>query len=151
MSMESNHNKKENFINPEFEDLFKFNTEEEDDEHEARMIMYRFLSEIERSSGQKRGLKKRLADAIGTSQSFITQLFNGDKFVNMLNLAKFQKALKIKFRIVAYPEKEFEILPPVGENDGITANIFIIQPKFATNDDPKAFVQYVPKSNKILS
>ena len=105
MSMESNHNKKENFINPEFEDLFKFNTEEEDDEHEARMIMYRFLSEIERSSGQKRGLKKRLADAIGTSQSFITQLFNGDKFVNMLNLAKFQKALKIKFKKCCVPRK----------------------------------------------
>jgi transcriptional regulator with XRE-family HTH domain len=89
-----------------FEDLFEFSNEKEEDDHEARMIMYRFLSEIERVSGPEKGLKKRLADLVGKSRSYITQLFNGDKLVNLVMLAKFQKALGIKFKITAYPAEE---------------------------------------------
>jgi transcriptional regulator with XRE-family HTH domain len=95
-------------IEKEYEDLFEFSNEEEEDQHEARMIMYRFLSEIERVSGPEKGLKNKLANLVGKSRSYITQLFNGDKLINLVMLAKFQRALSIKFKIVAYPEESFK-------------------------------------------
>ena len=89
-------------LNPFFE-----LSEEDELMQEARMIMYRFLSEIELHSKQEKGLRVYLAKIINKSKSFITQLFNGDKLINLLTLAKFQKALKIKFKIVAIPESDF--------------------------------------------
>jgi transcriptional regulator with XRE-family HTH domain len=97
-----------NDIDPDFNSLFNSSSEKEQDEQAARMIMYRFLSEIERVSDQQRGLKAKLATSIGTSKSYITQLFNGDKLVNLLTLAKFEKALGIKFQILACPAGEFD-------------------------------------------
>jgi hypothetical protein len=90
-----------NDLTPDFDSLFEFSSDNQKIEHEARMIMYRFLSEIEAVSPKKRGLKKFLAESIGKSSSFITQLFNGDKLINLVTIAKFQKALNIKFDIRA--------------------------------------------------
>jgi len=93
---------------PDFHSFFEFDSKTEETKHDARMIMYRFLSELERIvPPPKRGVKKMLAESIGKSQSYITQLFNGDKLINLITLAKFEKALKIKFKITAYPESEY--------------------------------------------
>lgn len=89
----------------EFEDIFTFKSEEEEIEHERQMIMFRFLSEVERvyidQTGEKKLNKKKLAEKIGKTPSFITQLFNGNKNLNFDILAKFQKALDIKFEVKA--------------------------------------------------
>ena len=71
-------------INSDFEDLFSFNSKEEELEHEAKMIMFRFLSELEKLNG-KPIKKKELAKAIETSPSFITQLYQGDKIIKELS------------------------------------------------------------------
>ena len=68
---------------------------------DTRIIMYRFLSEIERLSDEKNLSRKELAKKIGTSPSYITQLFRGNKVINLETLAKFQKALNITFDIKA--------------------------------------------------
>lgn len=94
-------------INPEFVDLFELSSDAEADHHEARMMMYRFLSEIERLEGNERGLKKKISKAINRSQSYVTQLFNGNKLINLITLAKIQKSFKLKFKITALPEDEF--------------------------------------------
>lgn len=121
--MNMNSNKKNELIDPEFAHLFEFSSEENELQHEARMIMYRFLSEIERLEGQERGLKTKLARAIKKTQSYITQLFNGDKLVNLLTLAKFQKALGIKFKITAYREEEFDKYCALTEPAQVVFNI----------------------------
>lgn len=87
-------------INPDFEDLFSFKSKDEELEHEAKMIMFRFLSELERLSA-KPIKKKELAKAIETSPSFITQLYQGDKIINLPTLAKIQEAYDITFEITA--------------------------------------------------
>ena len=62
-------------------------------------LMFRFLSIVDRIM-EERGISKRaLADAIGTSPAFISQLFRGHKIVNLETLAKMQKALAIEFEI----------------------------------------------------
>ncbi len=105
-----NSKKKENkdYTNPEFADLFTFSSEEDEINSEARLISFHFLSEIEKLHGAERGMKTKLASGTGNSKSFITQLFNGDKLVNLPLLARFQKLLGIKFKIIAYPTSEFK-------------------------------------------
>jgi len=79
---------------------------QDDFNHEARMIMYRFLGEVERISDEKNMNRKELASKIGTSASYITQLFRGYKLINLPTIAKFQKALDFKFEIKAIPNNE---------------------------------------------
>lgn len=88
-------------ISPEFENLFTFKTKDDETEHEAKMLMFRFLSELEKLNGNKPFKKKDLAKALKTSPSYITQLFNGDKLINLTTLAKIQEAYKISFEIKA--------------------------------------------------
>jgi len=93
---------KEKFnINAEFEGLFTEKSKEEELEHEAKMIMFRFLNELEKMNSEKPIKKKDLAKALNTSASFITQLYRGDKLINLLTLAKIQDAYNITFEINA--------------------------------------------------
>ena len=93
---------KEKFeVSKEFEDLFSFDNNREKLEHEAKMIMFRFLSELQKIQGDKPIKKKDLADKIQTSPSYITQLFRGDKLINLLTIAKIQEAFNIQFQITA--------------------------------------------------
>ena len=70
-------------------------------ELETEMIQIRFMSEVERLMVEKSISKTKLALLIGTSPSFITQLFQGNKKLNLETIAKFQNALDYKFRIDA--------------------------------------------------
>jgi transcriptional regulator with XRE-family HTH domain len=84
-------------INPAFEDLFSFKNEEEKIEHDASMISFRILSEIEKLCDNRKIKKKDLAEMVGTSKSYITQLFNGTKSINTQIMAKLENALDITF------------------------------------------------------
>lgn len=103
MNTQKNGSKKEA---KRFEELFNSVSEGEQRQHEARMIMYRFLSIVEEEMEQKGWNKKELAERIGTSASYITQLFRGHKLVNLLTLAKIQNALGIQFRIDKASDEE---------------------------------------------
>ena len=111
-------------VEPGFEKLFAFPSKEEELAHEARMMMFRFLSELEKLNNGKALRKKDLAKAIGTSPSFITQLFQGDKLVSLLTLAKLQDAYDFRYKIEATPNKDNYTLQveqaydaiPIGKN-----------------------------------
>jgi transcriptional regulator with XRE-family HTH domain len=86
-------------INPEFKNLLSFKNEGDKIEHDAQMISYRILSEVEKLCDEKKIKKKDLAEMVGTSKSYITQLFNGTKSINTSIMAKFENALDITFEI----------------------------------------------------
>ncbi|MBX9782777.1 MAG: helix-turn-helix transcriptional regulator [Chitinophagaceae bacterium] len=86
-------------INPEFEDLLAFKSEEEKLEHDAQMISYRVLSAVEKLCDEKKIKKKDLAQLTGTSKSYITQLFNGSKSVNTYIMAKFENIFDATFDV----------------------------------------------------
>jgi len=89
-------------ISKDFEDLFAFKGEKDELNHEARMLMFRFLSELERYNEGGNTLKRNeLASRLGVSASYITQLFRGDKLMNFTMLAKIQNAFGITFEIKA--------------------------------------------------
>lgn len=70
-------------------------------DHAAQMISYRILSEVERLCDDKVISRKELAGMLGTSASYITQLFRGNRRVNMEFIAKIERALNIQFEIKA--------------------------------------------------
>lgn len=88
-------------VNKEDENIFEFKSKQEEYEHEAKILMFKFLSEIEKLNDSKKLLKKELAVAIGTSASYVTQLYNGDKLINLITLAKLQEIYNIEFEVKA--------------------------------------------------
>lgn len=86
-------------VNPEFASLFSFESNKEKIEHGAQMVSYRILSEVEKLCDEKNIKKKDLAVMVGTSRSYITQLFRGTKQVNTDIMAKFEEALDFTFHI----------------------------------------------------
>src|SRR5580658_1813561 len=85
-------------IKNKFNDLLVFKNEEEEMEHEATMLSLRFISAFNKLMGTS-VTKKNIADAIGTSKSYVTQLFNGSKLLNLETIIKIQKALNAKVKI----------------------------------------------------
>ncbi len=96
--MSTNWNNKDN-IEKAFQEILTPASYEEKIEDEARLIMARFLSEVEKKYKEKGWRRKDLAKKIGTSPSYITQLFRGTKLINLEMIAKMQDALNIKFNI----------------------------------------------------
>lgn len=88
-------------IRKAFLDLLSFRSYEDEIQHNTQMLMYRFLSEVEILMERNNMTKKELAEKIGTSASYITQLYRGNKPLNMETVAKFQKVFNITFEIKA--------------------------------------------------
>ena len=66
---------------------------------ETRLLMYRFLSEIDKITSERGINRKELAELAGTSASYITQLYQGKKIINLQMLARIKKALNIDFKV----------------------------------------------------
>lgn len=90
---------KQNEIKTKFDGLLSFKSTEEELEHNAQMLAFNFLSIIDAEMERQNISKKKLAEMIGTSPSFITQLFRGDKKPNWTTLARMQKELDIDFQV----------------------------------------------------
>jgi transcriptional regulator with XRE-family HTH domain len=45
--------------------------------------------------------KKKLAELLNTSPSYVTQIFRGQKIINLLTLAKLQQIFEIEFKIIS--------------------------------------------------
>ena len=105
--------KAENKLKKLLNEKFEF-----DLDYETRMIMYRLLSEVQRLMEEKNISKKELASKIGTSSSYITQLFRGNKIINLATIAKMQDALNFKFEITA--KHAFEANYSEGSMESVT-------------------------------
>lgn len=81
--------------------LFAARTPEEVAADQAQQLSFRFLSEVERLMGERGLTKRALAAAVGTSASYITQLFRGDRLLNLPMLARLEQALDIRFVLTA--------------------------------------------------
>jgi ribosome-binding protein aMBF1 (putative translation factor) len=85
----------------ELESLLVFNSEEEKVELETALLHLKFIKVIEEAMKEESISKAEIASKLSTSKSYITQLFSGDKMLNMKMLAKLQRALDINFKINA--------------------------------------------------
>lgn len=85
-------------IKDKFETLFEQSPEEKVD-HRAHMLSFLFLSEADKAMESKGWTRKQLAKEIGTSASYLTQLFRGDRLLNLKTVAKIEMALSLEFQI----------------------------------------------------
>ncbi len=110
-------------IKSAYNQLFGQMTNQDKLENQAGLLMFRFLSIIETKSEELGWSRKELAEKIGTSASYITQLFRGDKLVNMITLAKFQNVLGIEFEIDTKRsyEESFKDFSPISDGQGFWA------------------------------
>jgi len=82
--------------------IFSIKSEKEKLDFERDLIHFAFIKHIQNQMGDEMK-KNQLAKKIGVSASFITQLFTGDKILNIPLLVKFQRALDFKFQIDSSP------------------------------------------------
>jgi len=94
-------------IKKSFDELFNSFTKEELIEQEARLLAFCFLSVIENALEAQKMSKKLLAEKVGTSASYITQLFRGDRLPNFSILSKIKDVLGIEFEVKA---KEVQVV-----------------------------------------
>ena len=77
--------------------------------HLSQMLMYRFLSEIEKITDERKIVRKELAKQIGVSASYLTQLYRGVKPLNIETLAKIELVLDFRFDIKAIEKSLLEV------------------------------------------
>lgn len=86
-------------IKASFNRIFDSFSEEEKLEQRAKLLAFKFLSEVEKAMDREGITRKELAKRIGTSASYITQLFRGDRLLNFNTMAKMEQALGLDFEI----------------------------------------------------
>jgi transcriptional regulator with XRE-family HTH domain len=138
---------KSDIIKDAFEKLFNERTPEEQLASEARLISLNFLDVIEHKYKNEGLSRKELAKKVGTSPSYITQLFRGDKLINLPMLARLKQALNIEFEIkekTSYDEQVKDYQTPVSDGKGV----WVYKPFSAPNYDDSERVPASPESEK---
>jgi transcriptional regulator with XRE-family HTH domain len=88
-------------IKKEWEDLFNESSYDDRVSSLADVLALQFLGLVDRKMEMERISKKQLAEKIGTSAAFITQLFRGDRKPNWNTLAKMSLELDLDFKIMS--------------------------------------------------
>jgi len=96
-------------------DVLMSMTAEEQIEHDASMLAFQFLGRIDHAMHEQKISKKELASKVGTSASFITQLFRGDRKPSWNILAKMQMELALEFKVTTPNEMDDVITHEISE------------------------------------
>ena len=103
-------------IMQELESLLSFENENEKLKLEAELLHLKFVDVIEELMEQENITKAELAEKLSTSKSYITQLFAGDKLVNIKMLVKLQRTLNVNFTLTASGPFGSYLLPSIDMN-----------------------------------
>ena len=76
-----------------------FDNHEVDYDKEAKVLASKVLAEISTITDKKKLNRKSVAKLIGTSASYLTQLYRGTKLLNFITLAKLKDKLDLEFEI----------------------------------------------------
>src|ERR1700728_734140 len=90
-------------LQEKIQELQESKTDEELLHEETAILMANYLSEIEKYQLDHAITRKDLAAKIKISASYLTQVFRGDKPLNFHTLAKIQRALRVRFRVITIP------------------------------------------------
>ena len=77
-----------------FEDILEPSNREEKVELGASLLMAQFLTLVQEEADRRQLKRKELAEMIGTSASYLTQLFRGHKLINLTTAAKLELAVE---------------------------------------------------------
>jgi len=83
----------------DFRKALQFDNQKDKIEHDSKILMFKFLSIVEREMELRNMSKKELAQQLDTSPSYVTQLFRGTKTINLIKLVQLQNLFSIEFDI----------------------------------------------------
>lgn len=126
--------------------VIAFKNHEERDQLSDEMISLRFLEQISDIMSYEDISKKELAKRLKTSPSYVTQLFQGDKLINVRLLTKLKRALNISIDITCRPISNaiFPLTKQIGLSKYNSINLHLSLPEqvnlintitFNTNQD----------------
>ncbi len=81
----------------ELEEALAFKDDEERIEVKASFIQLDILNEVKVLMEEKNISKTELARKLKKSKSFVSQLFSGDKLLNLKTIAQFEEIFDVKF------------------------------------------------------
>jgi transcriptional regulator with XRE-family HTH domain len=88
--------------------MLEFKSEKEKERLEEELLNLKFITAIEEIMEQKEINKTDVAEILKSSRSYVSQLFSGNKMINIKTLTKIQKGLNISFKIYAIDNIKFE-------------------------------------------
>ena len=88
-------------LKDKFLKALEFKSSKDKVEHDSKILMFKFLSIVEEEMIKTNMTKKELANLLGTSPSYITQLFRGTKNINLLKIIELQNLFDLEFEITA--------------------------------------------------
>lgn len=96
----------DNAIQEQLKELLRFHNDTEKLQFEAEKIHLDVMYQVRLLMSEHGMNKKMLAERLDTSKGYISQLFSGDKLINLKLLAKLQRIFNVRFEIV--PQKTIE-------------------------------------------
>ncbi len=89
------------------EEIFSFDNNDELIQFEAETIHLDLIHEIQKLMDAHTMNKSDLAEKLNTSKGYITQLFTGDRLLNLKTLAKIQRIFDVKLKTEFMSEDNF--------------------------------------------
>lgn len=86
-------------IREDFKKLLEFKNEDERLQFEAEMLHLAIMNKINILMNEKKMNKAQLSKELSTSKGYITQLFTGDKLLNLKTLVKIQRIFKVNINL----------------------------------------------------
>ncbi|MCU7526222.1 MAG: helix-turn-helix domain-containing protein [Ignavibacteria bacterium] len=86
-------------IEKRMENLLSFENNAELEDFDEIVFHLRVMNEIKDLLKKKNWNKKKLAEELGTSQSYISQLFSANKLINTKLIGKLERLLNVRFTI----------------------------------------------------
>jgi len=80
-------------------EVFSFENENDQIQFEAEMIHLDLINEISKLMDLRKMNKAELAKALGMTKGYVTQLFSGDRLLNLKTLAKIQQIFDIRIKL----------------------------------------------------
>jgi len=135
-------------IEKRFKTLLKIKNENEKIQIKAEMLHLNIINEISQLMDKRSISKTQLADKLNVSKSYITQLFTGDKLINLKLLSQIQVIFDVSFTI-----QPKENLKKYGSFDSKKIVKLFRKPKmeFIDLDEHNEFKKYEYKPQTILN
>jgi transcriptional regulator with XRE-family HTH domain len=98
---------KKNSLN-KLNQMLEFKSSNQKAKLEEELLSLKFIATIEEILEQNDVNRSDLANILDSSKSYVSQVFSGDKMVNIRILAKIQRALNVSFKLYAVDNNRFQ-------------------------------------------
>ena len=88
--------------------MLEFKSSNQKAKLEEELLSLKFIATIEELLEQNDVNRSDLANILDSSKSYVSQVFSGDKMINIRILAKIQRALNVSFKLYAVDNNRFQ-------------------------------------------